>query len=317
MQMGVKLIGGRPGRLGVALVWLGLTLLAAAPAQASPGFPDHYSAPYLQITASDAGDMSADLKATGDSFYSLAFLTPTPHHGCLPMWEDNNDQLGAFTEEVGALQKAGGNVIISFGGATGGELAITCPSVSKLESAYANVVRTYHVNRLDFDIEGSYLNNTAANTRRDRALAELQRAHPWLTVDFTLPVDPTGMESRPFALLRDARNRGVRVNLVNIMTMDFGSGQNVLDDARSAAQASASQLASLYSISTTAAYARMGLTPIAGKNDDKEFFSQSDARSLEQFAVHLGVQELSFWEVDHYDRPLGYAYSRIFEQIVS
>jgi chitinase len=305
-----------------SLLWTGLLLAASgvltvAPAEASPGFPARYSAPYLQLEASDAGDMAADMTATGDMFYSLAFLIPTPGHGCVPLWEDHNDPLGAFTEQVTALQDAGGNVIISFGGASGGELAITCGSVSKLESAYAKVVRTYHVNRLDFDVEGSYLNNATANARRDEALAQLQRAHPGLTIDYTLPVHPTGMRSDALALLRDAESRGVNVNLINIMTMDFGNGHNVLASAESAAKAAASQLATLYGISTTAAYGRMGLTPIAGRNDDNEFFRQSGARRLERFAAAHGIQELAFWEVDQYDKPLGYAYSKLFEQITS
>lgn len=290
-------------------------LLAVASSQASPSFPARYSAPYLQIQAADAGDMAADMRASGDRFYSLAFLIPTPGHGCRPRWEANNDPLGAFTSRVTALQRAGGNVIISFGGASGGELAITCTSVSALESAYAGVVRAYHVDRLDFDIEGRYLNNRTANARRNEALARLQKADPRVTVDYTLPVAPSGIESNGLALLRDAKSKGVMVNLVNIMTMDFGNGQHVLGDAESAAEASASQLASLYGISTTAAYGRMGLTPIAGHNDDNEFFSRSDARELESFAAERGVQELAFWEVDQYDRPLGYAYSKIFERI--
>ena len=36
------------------------------------------------------------------------------------------------------------------------------------------------------------------------------------------------------------------------MTMDFGDGQNALNDAESASRDSASQLASLYGISTAA-----------------------------------------------------------------
>ena len=59
----------------------------------------------------------------------------------------------------------------------------------------------------------------------------------------------------------------------------------------------------------------MGLTPIAGQNDDNEYFSTSDASTLESFAASNGVQEVSFWEVDGYDKPTGYAYSKIFNQI--
>ena len=118
-------------------------------------------------------------------------------------------------------------------------------------------------------------------------------------------------------MLQSAQTYGVKVSVVNVMTMDFGNGQNPLSDAESAAQATAAQLASLYGISTSQAYARMGLTPIAGQNDDNEFFSQSDASTLESFAATHGVAELSFWEVDGYDKPLGYAYSKIFNAITS
>src|SRR5258708_1577539 len=82
---------------------------------------------------------------------------PTPQSGCTPQWEDGGDSVGAFSSQISALQQAGGDVIISFGGASGGELAQTCTDVSSLEAAYANVVNTYHVTRLDFDIEGGVL----------------------------------------------------------------------------------------------------------------------------------------------------------------
>src|SRR6185437_8034366 len=86
-------------------------------------------------------------------------------------------------------------------------------------------------------------------------------------------------------------------------------------DAESAARGTAGQLAGLYGISTAAAYAMMCLTPIAGTNDDGTFFSTSNASSLEGFAAANGVAELSFWEVDGYDKPTGYQYSSIFDKI--
>ena len=286
---------------------------AQASAVAAASFPAHYAAPYLQITSGDAGDMAADLSASGDSSYTLAFLIP--QSGCTPEWEDNGDAVGAFTSQVNSLKSAGGNVIISFGGESGGELAQTCTSVSSLTAAYANVVNTYGVNRLDFDIEGATLGDTASNNRRNQALAALQAQDPSVQVDYTLAVAPNGLPSAELGVLQSAQSYGVKVSVVNIMTMDFGNGQNALADAESAAQATASQLAGLYGISTSQAYARMGLTPIAGQNDDNEYFSQANASTLESFAASNGVQELSFWEVDGYDKPTGYAYSKIFNQI--
>jgi chitinase len=216
------------------------------------------------------------------------------------------------------VQAAGGNIIISFGGESGGELAQTCTSVSQLTAAYQNVVNTYGVTRLDFDIEGGVLSDTSATALRDQALAALQAADPAVQVDFTLAVSPQGLPTgsgSEYALLQDAKAKGVKVSVVNLMTMDFGNGQNALNDAESAAKGASSQLASLYGISASAAYAMMGLTPIAGQNDDNEVFSTANATTLESFAAANGVGELSFWEVDGYDKPAGYQYSTIFSKI--
>jgi chitinase len=295
---------------------LSVAVIAGAPgtaAAAGGAFPAHYSAPYLQISDSDAGQMAADMNATGTKFFTLAFLTP--QSGCTPVWEANGTGVGSFKTQISALQAAGGNVIPSFGGAEGGELAQTCTNTASLTAAYANVVNTYGTPRLDFDIEGGVLGDTASNQRRNSALAALQQQNGAVQVDYTLAVDPSGIPGNELDLLRDAKNKGVKVSVLNLMVMDFYDGQPVLGDALSAARASASQLASLYGISTSAAYAMMGLTPIAGRNDDGAQFSQSDAQQLETFAAQNGVAELSFWELQDYDRATGYAYSRIFNAI--
>jgi chitinase len=300
-----------------ALTSGGLALATAGPAAAAgSAFPAHFAAPYLQIDSSDAGDMAADEAATGLKYYTLAFLIP--QSGCTAEWEDDGSGVGAFASQISALQASGGNVMISFGGESGGELAQTCTNVSQLTAAYQNVVNTYGVTRLDFDIEGGVLSDTAATALRDQALAALQAEDPSVQVDFTLAVSPQGLPTgtgSEYALLQDAKAKGVKVSAVNIMTMDFGAGSNDLADAESAAQGTASQLASLYGISTSAAYGMMGLTPIAGTNDDGTYFSTANASSLESFAASNGVAELSFWEVDGYDKPTGYQYSSIFNQI--
>ena len=312
-----------PGALALAtatataLAVGGLALATAGPAAAAgSAFPAHFAAPYLQIDSSDAGDMAADEAATGLKYYTLAFLIP--QSGCTPEWEDDGSGVGAFASQISAIQASGGNVIISFGGESGGELAQTCTNVSQLTAAYQNVVNTYGVTRLDFDIEGSVLADTAATSVRDQALAALQAEDPSVQVDFTLAVSPQGLPTgtgSEYALLQDAKAKGVKVSVVNIMTMDFGAGSNDLADAESAAQATAGQLSGLYGISTSAAYGMMGLTPIAGTNDDGTYFSTANAQSLESFAASNGVAELSFWEVDGYDKPTGYQYSSIFNQI--
>src|SRR5580658_2438882 len=128
--------------LATALGSGGLALATAGPAAAAgSAFPAHFAAPYLQISSSDAGDMAADEAATGLKYYTLAFLIP--QSGCTPEWEDDGSGVGAFASQISAIQASGGNVIISFGGESGGELAQTCTNVSQLTAAYQNVVNTY------------------------------------------------------------------------------------------------------------------------------------------------------------------------------
>ncbi len=286
--------------------------MSALPAQAA-GFPTHFAAPYLQIGSESKNDMASDLAASGLKYYTLAFLIPKSSSSCTPMWEDGNNAMNTYVSQVQAIENAGGRVAISSGGAEGGELAETCTSVSSLVSAYESIVTTYGCYRLDFDIEGDDLNNTTANARRDSALAQVQAWNSSVQVDYTLPVDPTGLESNAKNLLKDAKSKGVTVSIVNIMTMDFGDGQNALNDAESAANATNGQLDTIWG--TTSAWGKMGLTPIAGHNDDNENFTQGNASTLETFAAGKGIRELAFWEVDGYDKPLGYAYSKIFNKI--
>jgi chitinase len=301
----------------IALLPAALVIGTATPSDATTAapsaFPTHFSAPYLQISSGDAGDMSADLNASGDKYYTLAFLTS--NGGCNLQWEDGGNSVGAFKSQISSLEAAGGNVAASFGGAGSTELAESCTSVSSLAAAYEKVVSTYSIYRLDFDIEGNTINNTAATARRDQALAQVQAWNKSVQVDYTLPVDPTGLESNAQNVLKDAKSKGVKVSIVNIMTMDFGDGQNALNDAESAAKATHGELESIFGSSSATAWSQLGLTPIAGKNDDNENFTQSNAKTLESFAASNGVRELSFWEVDQYDKPAGYAYSKIFNAI--
>ena len=289
---------------------IGLVGLAAPAAHAAPAaLPAHFAAPYLELSDSTAGLMAEDMQASGTKFYTLAFLIP--QNGCTAQWEAGGTPVGSYSSQIKDLQSAGGDVIISFGGAQGGELAQTCTSVSDLTAAYANVVQTYGVKRLDFDIEGDVLGDSAANERRNQALAALQQQNPDVQVDYTLAVAPNGLPDQEMGVLQDAKAKGVNVSAVDIMAMDFGDGENALNDALSASKAANDQLSGLYG----EGYGKLGITPIAGKNDDNEVFSQDDASQLADFAQSNGVQLLAFWEVASYDKATGYAYSKIFNKI--
>jgi chitinase len=89
----------------------------------------------------------------------------------------------------------------------------------------------------------------------------------------------------------------VNVNLVNIMTMDYGPNEEMGQAAISAAQGLHTQLGQIWTGKTSAQlWAMEGNTPMIGVNDStNEVFTADDAAALENFAQSNGIQELSYW----------------------
>ncbi|SHL39958.1 chitinase [Actinacidiphila paucisporea] len=281
----------------------GLLLATGAPAHAAanpgPGFPAQYAAPYAEVWNSPSALTNAK-NATGIKYFTLAFVIDGG--GCNATFNgDTSITDASWTSAINSLRSGGGDVIASFGGASGTEEALACTSVSTLEAQYKRVIDGLNLTRVDFDIEGSALSNTAANDRRNTALADLQQQYAAqgkrLDVQYTLPVNPTGLESNSLSLLNNAKSHNLTVNLVNIMTMDYGSAMDMGNAAISAAQALHTQLGQIWTTKSSAQlWAMEGNTPMIGVNDtSSEVFSTSDAQDVENFAKSNGIQELSFW----------------------
>ena len=80
-------------------------------------------------------------------------------HGGLERRHERADLLHHLGSDIAAIQAAGGNVIPSFGGytadTTGTDIADSCTSVSAIAQVYEDVITTYHVPRIDLDVEGT------------------------------------------------------------------------------------------------------------------------------------------------------------------
>lgn len=174
-------------------------------------------APYVSATEASANDSSGS-----PSTYNLAFVI-SDGNDCTPRW-NGEDAIAdtAVKSRISRLTADSGTVRVSFGGASGKELAATCDSVSKLTAAYATALDAAGSSQADFDIEGDEL--TAADTvaLRSKAIAALQKERPDLEVSFTLPVMPSGLDSDSLALLESANTYDVQVSTVNLMTMNYG-----------------------------------------------------------------------------------------------
>ncbi|MEW2446139.1 cellulose binding domain-containing protein [Streptomyces parvulus] len=254
-------------------------------------------APYVDTSLYPAYDLLANAEATGVRDYTLAFVTDGG--GCTPKWGGVTDLASdAVAQQIGALRAGGGDVRVSFGGASGSELGTTCTSPEALAAAYGKVVDAYDLTKVDFDVEGGALPDTAANTRRARAVAALQKEHPDLDVSFTLPVMPEGLTQAGVDLLADAKENGVDIDTVNIMAMDYGPAYS--DDmgtyAEQAATATQAQVKGVLGRSDADAWKTVSVTPMIGVNDVvTEVFTVEDADQLVKFAASKGLGGLSMW----------------------
>jgi chitinase len=238
-----------------------------------------------------------DLKnKSGVNGVTLAFVLS--NGGCAPTTD-----IQAHQSDVNAFVASGGLVKASFGGADGTYLDAACSSASAFAGALESFVKATGIKDLDFDVEQSAVMTTAANQKRAQGLKQAQDALG-IQVSFTLPVDTTGLESNGLDVVKQAHNAGVAISHVNLMVMDYDSSLtgDMATYAEQALTATQAQLVSTLGLSSTAAWAMLGATPMIGKNDvSGEVFTLADAKTLLTFAQqkHLGL--LSFWSI-HRDR---------------
>jgi hypothetical protein len=273
--------------------------------------PPHVFAPYFETYDTTGGGLAQLSRESGAKYLSLAFLQTSQPGSCTAYW--NGDTAtpispASFGADIAAIQAAGGNVIPSFGGYTADttdtELADSCTSVSAIAKVYEQLIVTYHVSRIDLDVEGDSLTNTAGIERRNEAIAETETwaaAHRLrIQFSYTLPTFPTGLTATGLAVLQNAVAEHARISVVNIMTFDYyiGTQQDMLADTESAAEALYGQLKTLYpDDSASQLWRTIGVTEMPGIDDygPDETFTMADAPALLQWAASKGIGMISFW----------------------
>jgi hypothetical protein len=261
------------------------------------GWPARVFAPYMYIGSGDNFKLTECDDACGQKFYTLAFIIGDKQGN--PAWDGHARMAkNLYADQINLIRSRGGDVIVSFGGADGTEIALTETNTLALTAKYQAVIDQYHFTWLDFDIEGGALAKAAVNARRDLALAALQAKYPALRISYTLPVDPDGISPESKAVLADAKAKGVKVYSANVMTMDYGAhfsqGKKMSDVSIASALKAREQCLAIDPA------IRIGLTPMIGQNDERgEIFTLDDARALKQWAdSEPWVCSLSFWAVN-------------------
>ena len=132
------------------ILCLTLLLTLAWPSQAD--WPARVFAPYMYIGSGDDFKLTDCDDACGLKYYTLAFIIcrqegngkdakylPEPSwDGRIPMEQD------LYKDQIDAIRKRGGDVIMSFGGEAGREPAIIIEDPVALQAAYQAIIDRYH-----------------------------------------------------------------------------------------------------------------------------------------------------------------------------
>ncbi|MGH7951054.1 MAG: alginate lyase family protein [Limisphaerales bacterium] len=260
----------------------------------SAGWPSKVFAPYMYIGADDHFQITKCDDACGQKFFTIAFIIADKHGD--PAW-DGTVPMGKnlYADQINAIRTRGGDVIVSFGGAGGKEIALVETNVVALTAKYQTVIDQYKLTWLDFDIEGGSLSKLDVNQRRNAVIAKLQAKNPGLRISYTLPVDPNGISDESKQLLNDAKSKGVKIYSVNVMTMDFGT--NFSAGKKMSDLSIASTLKAHEQCEKIDPAIQIGVTPMIGQNDEHgEVFTPDDARVLKAWAeTQPWICSLSFW----------------------
>ena len=301
----------------VALLAASVLAQPAAQARSTPGFwPRQVYAPYFETWTSDS--IPAIAAQSGARYFSLAFLQTAKAGSCALTWNGTKTQPVPgphYQGQIAGLRQLGGDVMPTFGGfsadSTGTEIADSCTSVSKIAADYESVITAYHVRRLDMDVEVDSLGKLAGIDRRNRAIALVEawarRCGRPLQVQYTLPVEPNGLEADALHVLTNAVADGARVDTVNIMTFDYYLASepkplNMGAEAITAARNVHRQLTALYrGYSQQRLWAMEGITILPGIDDypgKTEITYLGDTRRILGFARAYGLGLLSSWAIE-------------------
>jgi hypothetical protein len=271
--------------------------------------PAHVFAPYFEAYNGD--DPAVLSQESGAKFLTLAFIQTDTAGSCSAYWDgDTTTPLTSATygSSIARIQATGGNVIPSFGGyaadSTGTEIADSCTDVNAIAKVYEGVITTYHVSRIDLDIEANSLTNTAGIARRNAAVAKVE---DWgrdrglkIQFSYTIPVTTSGLTPAGIAVIQNAKDEHADVSVLNALTFDYydGAAHEMATDTETAAQGVVNQLKAIYPhVPTEKLWHSVGITEMPGIDDygPAETFTQADAATVLNWAQSKGISTLSFW----------------------
>ncbi|XP_054158663.1 chitinase-like [Oppia nitens] len=252
-------------------------------------------APYIYLEHGiDFVKLKNDAHLTG---ISLAFALGGSN--CVPHWDAGSIDDKDLVKQFHAFKQAGGQIIVSSGGADGKYIENSCGGDSnRLAAAYKRVIEVTGAVGLDLDFEET------VNLDMVMAAVKIVQQQTGVTVSLTLGADENGLGGTQMNVVRAAIKHGVDVDIVNPMAMDYNKsskyrtwGDSVIGCVEAVHRQMKQEL--WPGKSDAELYSRLGVTPMIGENDCcNAKFTTDHARQLLQWAKQKGLGHIGFWSVN-------------------
>ncbi|WP_106769221.1 immunoglobulin-like domain-containing protein [Paenibacillus faecalis] len=294
-------------------------------------WPKQVNAPFIDMSAwvtkpgysnNGAPNLLKISEDTGVTFFNLGFIQPISNqivNGKVP-WgfggfsvlneeNANNAQYQGIKQSIRELREMGGDVTISLGGLNGITFWEVTQDTDTLFNTYMELVQGFGLTRLDLDIEGGGASNKAFNIANAKAIKKLQDA-TGIDIVLTLPVLPSGLTHVQLDVLEAYLANGVDVEVVNIMTMCYGSGtlqpgENYGSASLRAVDSTKDQLKQYFKhfanmdLTDQEAYGKIGTTPSIGfESAAHPIFTTEWAQWVVDHAIEKGLAMTSFWSMN-------------------
>ncbi|KAH8806905.1 hypothetical protein DL96DRAFT_1630096 [Flagelloscypha sp. PMI_526] len=263
------------------------------------GLPQPILSPYYVYFGVDkAGTLSSAFDNFGVKTATIGFVSALEGKCELSQDLDQLDQ----TNNIKDFVAKGGSFKLSFGGNLQNKVPVArqhvqqaCTDDDSLTKLIRGAMDRFQTHNIDFDIEDNdLLSDDAAAKRLANALVNIKKDVPDAYVTYTLGAIPSGMGGDQLKQLQAAKDAGLDLDATLLMTMNFGTGDNVAA-AQSSIAGGAKQIASIFSINLDDATKRTGMVPAIGVDDSKVVLDLNGAKSLADFAKQNQLSTISYW----------------------
>jgi hypothetical protein len=286
------LLGGLVATVVAGSVWAGMSVSQAA----TTALAVRGGAPYIYTDVSGTKDPVNVMKKTGVRAFTLAFILNKGT--CSPIWDSSGTLSdSAKSKEISAIRGAGGDVVVSFGGASGNKLGNSCSNETKLAAAYQKVIDAYKLKAIDIDLEAG---EVSQSLKVLKALKIVKQKNPAVSAILTLGTGTTGLVGSEAKIPAQAKSIGSPVDNWTIMPFDFSGNDSGLNHGTATVSASEGlhkQLKTALGGTDADIYSKQGISSMNGKTDTGGNVTVANFDTMLAYVQQHGLTRFTYWEL--------------------